>query len=71
MTLTLIISGINEAADASQVTAQGLLIMKLSMMIFPLIAIVVGYVIYLKKYKIDAKLYGEIIADLTARGDLK
>ena len=71
VTLTLIISGINEAADASQVTAQGLLTMKLAMMIFPLIAIVVGYVIYLRKYKIDAKLYGEIIADLTARGDLK
>ena len=36
----LIISGINQAADASQVTAQGLLIMKLAMMVFPLIAIV-------------------------------
>ncbi len=71
VTLTLIISGINEAADASEVTAQGLLIMKAAMMIFPLIAIVVGYVIYLKKYKIDAKLYGRIIEDLTARGDLK
>ena len=71
VTVTLIISGINQAADASQVTAQGLLIMKMAMMIFPLIAIVIGYVIYLKKYKIDAKLYGEIIADLTARGDLK
>ena len=71
VTVTLIISGINQAADASQVTAQGLMIMKLSMMIFPLIAIVIGYVIYLKKYKIDAKLYSRIIDDLTARGDLK
>ena len=71
VTLTLIVSGINQAADASQVTEQGLLIMKMAMMIFPLVAIVIGYVIYLKKYRIDAKLYGEIIADLTARGDLK
>jgi len=71
VTVTLIISGINQAADASQVTEQGLLIMKMAMMIFPLIAIVIGYVIYLKKYKIDAKLYQRIIGELTARGDLK
>ena len=71
VTVTLIVSGINQAADASQVTAQGLTIMKLAMMIFPLIAIVIGYFIYLRKYKIDARLYGEIIDELTARGDLK
>ena len=71
VTLTLIVSGINQAADASEVTAQGLLIMKLAMMIFPLIAIAVGYVIYLRKYKIDAGFYRRIIGELTARGDLK
>lgn len=71
VTVTLIISGINQAADTSQVTAQGLLIMKMAMMIFPLIAIVVGYIIYLNKYKIDAALYQHIIGELTARGDLK
>ena len=71
VTLTLIVSGINQAADASQVTAQGLLIMKLAMMIFPLIAIVIGYFVYLRKYKIDAKLYSQIITELTERGDLK
>ena len=71
VTLTLIVSGINQAADASEVTAQGLLIMKLAMMVFPLIAIAVGYVIYLKKYKIDAGFYRRIIGELTARGDLK
>ena len=71
VTLTLIVSGINRAADASEVTAQGLLIMKLAMMVFPLIAIAVGYVIYLKKYKIDAGFYRRIIGELTARGDLK
>ena len=71
VTLTLIVSGINQAADASEVTAQGLLIMKMSMMIFPLIAIVVGYFVYLKKYTIDAALYRRIITELTERGDLK
>jgi melibiose permease/lactose/raffinose/galactose permease len=71
VTLTLIVSGINQAADASQVTAQGLLIMKIAMMAFPLIAIVVGYFVYLKKYTIDAALYRRIITELTERGDLK
>ena len=71
VTLTLIISGINQAADASEVTAQGLLIMKIAMMVFPLIAIVVGYFVYLKKYIIDAALYRRIITELTERGDLK
>ena len=71
VTLTLIISGINQAADASQVTEQGLLIMKLAMMIFPLLAIVVGFIIYVKKYKIDAEFYQQILDELKARGDLK
>ncbi len=71
VTLTLIVSGINQAQSAADVTAEGLLIMKLSMMIFPLIAIVIGYFIYLRKYKIDAALYERIIGELTARGDLK
>lgn len=71
VTLTLIVSGINQAADASQVTAQGLLMMKIAMMIFPLIAIVVGFIIYVKKYKIDAAFYARMIGELTARGDLK
>ncbi len=71
VTLTLIVSGINRAADAGAVTAQGLLIMKIAMMVFPLIAIVIGYFVYLKKYQIDTKLYDQIISELTARGDLK
>lgn len=71
VTLTLIISGINRAASAAEVTAQGLMIMKVAMMVFPLVSIVVGYVIYLKKYKIDKEMYENIIEELTARGDLK
>ena len=46
-------------------------IMKIAMMAFPLIAIVVGYFVYLKKYTIDAALYRRIITELTERGDLK
>jgi sugar (glycoside-pentoside-hexuronide) transporter len=68
--VTLIISGINSAATPDDVTASGLLIMKLAMLIFPLIAIVAGYIVYRLKFKIDKKLFDQIIADLGARGDL-
>ena len=45
--------------------------MKTAMMIFPLIAIVVGYVIYLKKYQIDGAFYKKIVEDLKERGDIR
>ncbi len=66
---TLIISGINEATPET-VTSQGLLIMKFAMMIFPLVSIAAGYLVYRFKYKLDAKMYGEIVSDLKARGDI-
>ncbi len=70
VTVTLIISGINEAESAAAVTPEGLWIMKAAMMIFPLIAIAVGYFVYLRKYKIDAKFYDKIVSDLKERGDI-
>ena len=71
VTLTLIVSGINQAQSAAQVTARGLLTMKIAMMVLPLAAIALGYFVYLKKYKIDEASYGRIVADLKKRGDIK
>ena len=51
--LTLIVSGINAANTASDVTAAGITVMKLSMLILPLISIVAGYFVYMKKFTID------------------
>ena len=68
---TIIISGINSAATPDDVTSEGLLIMKISMMVIPLIIIVAGYFFYKRKYKIDKAMYDQIIADLTARGDIQ
>jgi Na+/melibiose symporter-like transporter len=45
--------------------------MKFSMLILPLIFIVAGYLIYLFKLKIDREMFDQILADLTARGDLR
>ena len=68
--LTLIISGINEAQTAADVTAQGITTMKLSMMIIPLIVIVISYIVYMRKFKIDEERYAEILNSLKERGDI-
>lgn len=71
VTLTLIVSGINRAESAADVTGQGLLIMKIAMMALPLAAIALGYFVYLKKYRIDEAFYQEIVGELKDRGDIQ
>lgn len=61
---TVIISGIKDASNASEVTSGGLMIMKVAMLILPLIFILIGYLIYSKKYILDEKMYSKIIDDL-------
>ncbi len=68
--LTLIVSGINAAETAADVPHGGITTMKLSMMIFPLIAIVLGYIIYMLKFKIDEQRHAEILEDLRERGEI-
>ena len=68
--LTLIISGINAAKSPADVTAAGITTLKTSMLIFPLIVIVIGYVIYLKKFNIDEEKYEKILGELKDRGDI-
>lgn len=67
---TVIISGISEATSKADVTQDGLLILKLSMLVLPLICILIGYLIYRLKYKIDEKTYKQILIDLKERGDI-
>lgn len=68
---TVIISGISEAQSAVDVTAQGLLLLKIAMLLLPLLFIVIGYLIYHHKYRIDKAMYEQIVTDLQQRGDLK
>ncbi len=68
--LTAIVSGINDADAFGDVDEQGLLIMRLVMLALPLVLIVVGYLIYRAKYRIDEDFHARIIADLKARGQL-
>ena len=51
------------------VVGSPLWIMKIAMMILPLICIVVGFVIYNKKFIIDEKMYAQIVEDLKARNE--
>ena len=81
VSITLVISGINAIANAVSNTndptlieelinstpASGIWIMKIAMMIFPLICILIGFVIYHKAFRIDEKTYAKILDDLKAR----
>ena len=64
---TVILSGIKEANSHLDVTYEGLMILKIAMMVLPLLSIVIGFVVYLKKYKIDRTMYAKILKDLEER----
>ena len=68
VSLTLIIAGIKiDGGTVDAIDASGKLLVKGSMFALPLVFIVTGYIIYLKKYKISETFYGEIIRDLEER----
>lgn len=69
--VTLIISGINAAPTPNDVSESGLLLLKLAMLILPLLFIVIGYLIYRKKFRIDKQMYDKIISELSARGEIQ
>ena len=68
VSLTLIIAGIKvDGGTVDAIDASGKMLVKASMFALPLVFIVAGYIIYLKKYKISETFYGEIIRDLEER----
>ncbi|MGF7012429.1 sugar (glycoside-pentoside-hexuronide) transporter [Lachnospiraceae bacterium PF1-22] len=69
--ITLIISGINAAKTPADVSAGGITFFKMSMLLMPLAAILIGYFICMRKFKIDENYYAEILAELKARGDIE
>ncbi len=68
---TVIISGINSAATPADVPPEGITTLKLAMLALPLATIVLGYIVYLWKFKIDEKMYAKILEDLKERGEVK
>jgi melibiose permease/lactose/raffinose/galactose permease len=68
VSLTLIISGIKiDGGTVDAIGSDGQLIVKLAMFAIPLLMIVAGYVVYLKKYKISEEFYASILKDLEER----
>ncbi len=67
---TLILSGINRANSASDVTPQGITLLKAAMLLLPLVCIVLGYIVYARKYRIDAAFYDRMVGELKQRGDV-
>lgn len=68
--LTLVLSGINEAKTPEDVSAAGVSLMKVSMLILPLVLIFIGYIVNRKMFKIDEPMYKQILHELKARGDI-
>ena len=72
VSLTLILSGIKiDETTADFIDDSGKILLKISMFAIPLVFIVAGYIIYLKKYKISEEFYSKILKDLKDRGQLK
>lgn len=67
---TLIVTGINEAPTPDAVTPEGLLGMRTMMLVFPLVLMVISYLVYLARYRIDEAFHARIVADLRERGQL-
>ena len=65
VSLTLILSGIKiDGGTADMIGSDGKLIVKAAMFVIPLLMIVAGYIIYLKKYKISEEYYKQILSEL-------
>ncbi len=64
---TVIISGMQEAQTAADMTSSGLLIFKAAMMILPLLCILIGFLIYRSKYILDEEMYQKIVEELHER----
>ena len=65
VSITLLMSGVKvDGGTAEAIDASGKLMIKGAMFVLPLAFILLGYVIYLKKYKIDEAFYSRILKDL-------
>ena len=70
VSLTLIFSGIKiDGGTADAIGSDGKLIIKIAMFAIPLLMIVAGYIVYLKKYKISEEYYAHILQDLQERDE--
>lgn len=70
ISISIMLAGIKSSGSdvaATAIDASGKLTIKLAMLLIPLLLIVAGYVIYLKKYKISKEFYEQMLAELKQR----
>jgi melibiose permease/lactose/raffinose/galactose permease len=66
----VIISGINDATSAADMTTHGVFVVKVAMMVIPAVCIVAGYLIWRRRFVIDEEVHARLVAELAARGAL-
>ena len=71
VTVTLILSGINRAQVPEEVLPEGILLMKASMLLLPLVFILISFLVYRRHYRLNEALHSQILKELMVRGDLK
>jgi melibiose permease/lactose/raffinose/galactose permease len=68
VTLTLILAHVKlEGGTAEFISDSDKLLIKVAMFVVPLLCIVAGYIVYLKKYRISEEFYSQMLEDLEAR----
>jgi len=71
VSVALVISGIKQGdTAATTIDTPGKMVIRTAMVVIPLVLIVVGYLIYRWKYKIDEEMYVKMLRDLSDRGEL-
>lgn len=68
---TLILSGIDVAVSADDVTDRGAFILRVSMMVLPMVLMALSYLVLRAKYKLDEEFYAALIKDLEDRHGAK
>ena len=71
VSISVVLSGIKTGDVAAEfIDASGVTVVKAAIFVLPLLFIVVGYIIYMKKYKLSEEFYGQIVHELEDRGEL-
>ncbi len=65
--VTLVLSSIKTDSGVPELTASNIIFFKVMMMLFPLALIVLGFLIWKKKYTLNEVRYAEILEDLRVR----
>jgi melibiose permease/lactose/raffinose/galactose permease len=68
--IAIVIAGVNPDRPADT-TPAGLLTIKVGMLVLPPVLILISFLIYRAKYRIDEAFYARIVGELRERGDLR